>query len=59
VRCDLCDKEFNNTDELRQHKEQMHPMDQRDTPDMDRENPEIEREMPEPEPTGIPVERTP
>lgn len=59
MRCDLCDKEFNNTDELRQHKEQMHPMDQGDTPDLDRENPEIERDMPEPEPAGIPVERTP
>ena len=59
MKCDLCDKEFNNSEELKRHKEQEHPIDQRKEPDMDRENPEIKREMPESEvemPT--PAERT-
>jgi hypothetical protein len=54
VKCDVCDKEFNNADELKQHKEEAHPMDQREVPDMDGENPEMQREMPEPEPAVVP-----
>lgn len=45
MKCDLCDKEFNNSEELKQHKEQVHPMDERETPDMDVENPEVKREQ--------------
>jgi hypothetical protein len=62
VKCDLCGREFNNSEELKQHHEQMHPMnemDEREVKDMDEKNPEIEREMPDSEvemPT--PVERT-
>jgi hypothetical protein len=47
VKCDLCGKEFNNSEELKQHKEQVHPMDEHEVPDLDKENPEIEREMPD------------
>jgi len=42
VKCDLCDKEFNNSEELKRHKEQVH---ERETPDMDVENPEVKREQ--------------
>jgi len=45
VKCDLCDKEFNNSEELKRHKEQVHPMDESETPDMDVENPEVKREQ--------------
>ena len=60
MKCDLCDQEFNNSEELKQHREQMHPMDEREVKDMDEKNPEIERDMLDSEvemPT--PVERTP
>jgi hypothetical protein len=42
VKCDLCDREFNNSEELMQHKEQVHPMDERET--RESENPEVKRE---------------
>jgi hypothetical protein len=60
VKCDLCDKEFNNSEELMQHKEQAHPMDERETPDIDRENPEIKREVPDSDQVEMPTpgERT-
>lgn len=61
MKCDLCGKEFNNSEELKQHKEQVHPMDEQETPDIDRENPEIKREMPdsgEVEMPTPPAERT-
>jgi hypothetical protein len=58
VKCDLCGKEFNNSDELLEHKEQVHPMDKREMPDMDEENPEIKRETPEPEPMEMPGHKT-
>ncbi|MDQ6719891.1 MAG: C2H2-type zinc finger protein [Candidatus Dormibacteraeota bacterium] len=45
MKCDMCGKEFNNSEELKQHKEQVHPMDKGETPDIDRENPEIKREV--------------
>jgi len=40
----LCDKEFNNTEELKRHKEQLHPMDEGEVPEMKDENPEVKRE---------------
>jgi hypothetical protein len=55
VKCDLCDKEFNNSEELKSHKEQVHPMDEREMPDVDSENPEIEREMTDSEPAEMPA----
>ena len=57
MKCDVCDKEFNNSEELKRHKEQIHPMDGSEAPDMDRENPEVKREMPESEPADMPAER--
>ena len=56
VKCDVCGKEFNNPDELKQHKEQAHPMDEHEVPDMDRENPEVKREMPDSETPEMPAE---
>jgi hypothetical protein len=44
VKCDLCDKEFNNSEELKRHKEQVHPMDQGEVPEIKDENPEVKRE---------------
>jgi hypothetical protein len=54
VKCDLCGREFNNSEELTQHKEQVHPMDEREVPGMDKENPEIERETPDSEGVEMP-----
>ena len=55
MKCDLCDKEFNNAEELKQHKEEVHPTDQREVPDdMDKENPEVKAEMPDAEPAVVP-----
>jgi hypothetical protein len=53
VKCDLCDKEFSNSEELMRHKEQMHPMDQGEMPD----NAPEKREMPDSEPAEMPSER--
>ena len=47
MKCDLCSKEFNNSDELKEHVEEVHPMDEGKVPDLDEENPEIKRELPE------------
>ena len=59
MKCDVCQKEFNNSEELKQHKEQVHPIDESDTPDMDQENPEVKREMdPERVEMPTPAERT-
>ena len=44
MKCDLCDKEFNNSEELMRHKEQVHPVDDREMPDLAPEK----REVPEP-----------
>lgn len=44
VKCELCQKEFNNADELKRHMEQVHPTDEADVPDMKDENPEVKRE---------------
>jgi hypothetical protein len=47
VKCDLCDREFNNSEELMRHKEQMHPMNDAEMPEMSgekQEMPESERE---------------
>ena len=44
MKCDLCDKEFNNSEELKRHQEQVHPMDQGEVPDTKDENPEVKRE---------------
>ena len=46
VKCDICDQEFANSEEVRQHKEQVHPMGEEDgeKPDL-METPD---EMPEP-----------
>ena len=58
MKCDLCGKDFNNSDELEQHKEEVHPMDEREMPDMDRDDPEIKREMHEPEHVEMPGHNT-
>lgn len=60
MKCALCGKEFNNAEEMKEHNEQMHPMDELEAPDMI-ENPEVKREMRESEPAEmpVPVERTP
>ena len=55
MKCDVCDKEFNNSEELKRHQEEVHPMDQGETPEMNSENPEIEREMTESDPAEMPV----
>jgi len=35
VRCDLCDQEFANSEEVKRHKEQVHPMGaEGETPDL-------------------------
>jgi hypothetical protein len=52
MKCDVCDQEFANSEEVKQHKEQVHPMgdEQSETPDM-MERPAMdgtESEMPEP-----------
>jgi hypothetical protein len=46
VKCDVCDQEFANSEEVKRHKEQVHPMGEEDgeKPDL-METPE---EMPEP-----------
>jgi hypothetical protein len=54
----LCDKEFNNTEELKRHKEQVHPMDEREVPELKEENPEVKREKEDSEvEMPMPVER--
>ena len=58
MKCDLCDKEFNNTEELKRHKEEVHPMDEGEVPEMKDENPEVKREIEDSEvETPMPVER--
>jgi len=52
VKCDICDQEFANSEEVKNHKEQVHPMGEGDLekPDLV-ENPGMkpeESEMPEP-----------
>jgi hypothetical protein len=58
VKCDLCDREFNNSEELMQHKEQVHPMDERETGKS--ENPEIKRDVTDSDEVEMPTpaERT-
>ena len=59
MKCDVCDKEFNNAEELKLHKEQVHPMDEAEVPDMKDENPEVKRENGDPEVAmPMPVKRT-
>jgi len=50
VKCDLCDKEFSNSEELMRHKEQVHPMDEGEMPDFAPEK----REIPDSEPAEMP-----
>jgi hypothetical protein len=52
VKCEVCGKELNNSEELNKHLEQEHPMDELDIKDS--ENPEIKREMPDSEPADMP-----
>jgi hypothetical protein len=52
LKCDICDQEFANSEEVKNHKEQVHPMGEGDgeKPDL-MENPDMkpqESEMPEP-----------
>jgi hypothetical protein len=55
----VCDKEFNNAEELKLHKEQVHPMDEGEVPEMKDDNPEVKREKEDPEVAmPMPVERT-
>jgi hypothetical protein len=60
VKCEMCDMEFNNSEELKRHQEQAHPKDEGQADDADRENPEIKREMPGSDPVDMPTpaERT-
>jgi len=59
VKCDVCGKELNNAEELKMHKEQVHPMDEGEVSDMKDENPEVIREKEDPEvEMPMPVERT-
>ena len=53
MKCDLCDKEFANSEELMRHKEQVHPIDEGEMPD----NAPEKREMPDSEPAEMPAER--
>jgi hypothetical protein len=46
MKCDLCDQEFNTSEELMRHKEMVHPMEDAEMPDLAPEK----REMPESEP---------
>jgi hypothetical protein len=51
LKCDICDQEFANSEEVKRHKEQVHPMGEGDgeVPDL-MENPDMkpeESEMPE------------
>jgi hypothetical protein len=48
LKCDICDQDFANSEEVKRHKEQVHPMGQEEgeKPDL-MEKPE-ETEMPEP-----------
>ncbi len=61
MKCDMCDKEFNNSEELKRHQEQVHPVDEQDNPEMGRDNPEIKREVPDSDSVEMPTpaERTP
>ena len=59
MKCDVCDKEFNNAEELKLHKEQVHPMDEGEVPEMKDDNPEVKREKEDAEvEMPMPVERT-
>ncbi len=59
MKCEMCDMEFNNSEELKRHQEEAHPKDEGQT-DTDRENPEIQRETPDSDPVEMPppAERT-
>lgn len=50
MKCDLCDKEFNNSEELMRHKEQVHPADEGEIPD----NAPEQRERTDSEPAEMP-----
>jgi hypothetical protein len=59
VKCDVCDQEFANSEEVKRHKEQVHPMgDEKDgeTPDM-MERPGIDGMEPEKSDSPEPAER--
>lgn len=46
MKCEMCEKEFANSEELMRHKEQMHPMAEGETPDLapeEREEPAEQR----------------
>jgi hypothetical protein len=60
VKCDVCSRDFNNSEELKRHQEEVHPMGERDERDErsmpdDSENPEVKREMTESEPAEMPA----
>jgi len=52
VKCDICNEEFANSEEVKRHKEQVHPMGEEagEAPDL-MEKP-VESEMPEPAEQG-------
>jgi hypothetical protein len=52
VKCDICDQEFNNSEELAKHKEQVHAMDESQKGEDDIENAEVPETEEAPEPTG-------
>ena len=49
MKCDLCDKEFNNSEELMRHKEEVHPVDNAEMPDL-----APEKGVPDSEPVDMP-----
>ncbi|HMJ39555.1 MAG TPA: C2H2-type zinc finger protein [Verrucomicrobiae bacterium] len=48
MKCDICDQEFANSEEIKRHKEQVHPMGDGDGEKPDLMEEPVEGEMPEP-----------
>jgi hypothetical protein len=48
VKCDICDQEFANSEEVKRHKEEVHPMGEGDGEKPDLMENSTESEMPEP-----------
>ncbi len=54
MRCDICDQEFANSEEVKMHKERVHPLDERE--DAELETPDkLDGEPAQPEPVVRPV----
>ena len=48
LKCDICDQEFANSEEIKRHKEQVHPMGEGEGEKPDLMEEPVEGEMPEP-----------